>query len=130
VTIVLHPSLGPVPGQIAHSLAALGIDAKLIVPGSLYDICLNPKKHPGMCVGDGWFPDVPSPGNGLIALFGGPSFNSTDISHLGLTASELAKQHDPARSVPSVDPQIEACNEQVDPAAVACWTRLDEYVVH
>ena len=94
--------------SIAHSLASIGIKAKVVVPGSLYDICLDPNQHPGMCVGDGWFPDFPSPGNGLIDLFGGPSLSSSDISHMGPTPSELAREHDPVRSVPSVDPQIEA----------------------
>ena len=32
-------------------------------------------------------------------------------------------------SVPSVDEQMRACQEAVGEAGIACWTRLDQYLV-
>jgi len=130
VTILFHQGLGPVPQEIGRSLAALGIHARVEVPKDFYGACNDPKVRHGMCVGDGWFPDLPSTSNGLIAFFAGPSIQGGDsLTHLGAPPSELARLQSPVRSVPSVDPQIEACQREVGARGIACWTRLDQYLL-
>jgi peptide/nickel transport system substrate-binding protein len=130
VTIEVHPNLGPAAGPIAHSLEALGIDANVQVPDDFYEACYDPAVHEGMCIGNGWFPDYPSPGNILIALFASPSAGGGgNVNRLGWSQSDLVKAHAAIRRVPSVDPQIEACIEEIGAAGIACWTRLDQYLV-
>ncbi len=130
VTVIVHQDLGPVPGEIARSLSALGIDAKVRVPEDFYNVCQDRAAPVGMCVGDGWFPDVPTAGNGLIALFAGPSISNADnLSHLGATPALLAELGSPLLSVPSVDIEIDACLKETGASGIACWTRLDQYLV-
>jgi peptide/nickel transport system substrate-binding protein len=130
VTVVVHQNLGPVAGQIARSLATLGIEANVQVPDDFYGACHDAAVHEGLCVGDAWFPDYPSAGNGLIAFFAGPSSGGIDnLSRLGWSPADLAKEGATVRGVPSVDPQIVACIEQTGAAGVGCWTRLDQYLV-
>ena len=131
-TVFVNENLGRAADGIAPALAALGIDAHVQVSNDFYGraACGGISAHWGMCVGDGWFPDYPSPGNGLIALFGGPSAGAGgNLSRLGAPASDLAKQGAVVTHVPNVDPQIEACNLQAGAAAVGCWTRLDQSLV-
>ena len=128
VTVVVDRSLGPTAGQIDRSLSALGIDAKVQVPDDFYLACQDPAA--GFCVGTGWFPDYPSAGNTLIALFAGPSTGGgLGLSRLGWSPAELEKEGAHVLRVPSVDPQILACSEETSAAAIACWTRLDQYLV-
>jgi peptide/nickel transport system substrate-binding protein len=128
IVYVNHNLAGSV-GQIRRSLAALGIEAKVVVPADFYNACLSPARHPGICVGDGWFPDYPSVGNMITQLFGGNSVaGAYGLTRLGATKNELVKAGAPVTSVPTVDPLIQACNEQVGMAGVECWTRLDQYI--
>ena len=129
VTVIVREGLQPASGSIAHSLAALGIRADIHVTGDL-GACHDLRV--GLCVGFGWFPDYPSAGNLLIALFGGPSVGGSDsinISHIGSSAADLAHIGAVIMDVPTVDPQIQACNQEIGAAGLACWTRLDQYLV-
>lgn len=131
VLVELHAGLGPLAAGVVRSLEALGIHAVVRAPAHFYGTCNDPSVPWGICLGDGWFPDFPSPGNNLIALFGGPSLTGghVSLSHLGAPASVLRKLGTPVRSVPSVDPEIRACQAQVGELGVACWTRFDQYLV-
>jgi hypothetical protein len=83
-----------------------------------------------MCIGDGWFPDYPSVGNLIVTNFGGPAVTSLETpTHMGLPPAQLAKIGTPVRSVPSIVPEILACNQEVGARGIACWTRLDQYLV-
>jgi hypothetical protein len=33
------------------------------------------------------------------------------------------------RTVPTIDPEVAACNQEPGPRGIACWTRLDQYLV-
>jgi peptide/nickel transport system substrate-binding protein len=132
VTVLVHPNIGSVAPTIARNLAAIGIQAKVEVPDDFYGECNDPPPslHVGICVGDGWFPDYPSVGNLIVTNFGGPTVTAPyGITHMGATPSDLAKLGSPVRSVPSVAPEIIACNQDVGPTGIACWTRLDQYLV-
>jgi hypothetical protein len=50
-------------------------------------------------------------------------------TRLGASRMELAERGSVVRSVPSVDAAIEACDREVAEAAIACWTRLDQYLI-
>lgn len=130
VTVVFHAGLEPIVKGVAHSLAAVGIDATVEVRDDFYDICSDPKSKVGMCIGDNWLPDFPSVGNLIVTNFGGPSVTSLQgPTHMGLPNARLAKIGSPVRSVPNIVPEILACNQEVGPRAIACWTRLDQYLV-
>lgn len=130
VNVELHGGLEPVAAGIRRTLASLGIQAKVSVPTNFYKTCLVRPVPWGICVGDGWFPDFPSTGNGLVYFFGGPTVRSgSSMSFLGAPVATLKKLGTPVTSVPSVDPQIQACEFELGDAAVACWTRLDQYVI-
>jgi hypothetical protein len=133
VTVLLLPDIASEAGGIARNLARLGIRAKVIVSNDFYaekGSCLDPSLHVGLCVGDGWSPDTPSPGNGLITFFGGPGVSPIPtVTHMGVDAAELARLGSPVDMVPSVDAQIAACNQQVGASSIVCWTRLDQYLV-
>jgi peptide/nickel transport system substrate-binding protein len=132
VTVYLHPNLGSMVGSVRHSLAALGIEATVEVRDDFFDACNDPHPdpRPSMCIGDGWFPDFPSVGNLILINFGGPTVTAPyGITHMGATASQLAKLDAPVRSVPTVAPEIAACNQEPGPRGISCWTRLDQYLV-
>jgi peptide/nickel transport system substrate-binding protein len=132
VTVYVHGSLSPIVGGIRRTLAALGIEATVKIPDDFYEACTDPefRPSPGMCVGDGWFPDFPSVGNLIVINFGGPTVTAPyGITHMGATASQLAKLDSPVRSVPTVAPEITACDQELGPRGIACWTRLDQYLV-
>jgi peptide/nickel transport system substrate-binding protein len=132
VTVFVQPNMGSVAPTIAHSLSSIGIEAKVEVRDDFYDVCNDPppSAHVGMCVGDGWFPDYPSVGNLIVTNFGGPTVTAPyGITQMGATPGELAKLGSPVRSVPSVAREIVACDQEIGPAGIACWTRLDQYLV-
>ena len=132
VTVYVHDHMGSMVGSVRRSLAALGIEATVTVPDDFYGACTDPHPdpRPGMCIGDGWFPDFPSVGNLIVINFGGTSVTAPyGITHMGATASELAKLGSPVRSVPTIAPEIDACNQQPGPRGIACWTGLDQYLV-
>jgi hypothetical protein len=129
VLVQLHAGLEPVAADIRRGLAALGIRITVRVPNDFYPACLDPSVPWGICIGDGWFPDFPSTGNGLVYFFGGPSIRSgRTISSIGAPPPVLRHLGTPVRSVPNVDRQIRGCQEEVGDAGVACWTRLDQYI--
>jgi peptide/nickel transport system substrate-binding protein len=131
VTVYLSTAVGEFAGRVRRTFAVLGIDAKVAVsdPGGFYDDCRN-DIHAGLCVGDGWFPDYPSVGSQITQLFGGPSIIvSSDLTRMGESAAALAKLGAEVQSVPSVDPLIRSCDEGVGHGSIACWTRLDQYIV-
>jgi peptide/nickel transport system substrate-binding protein len=132
VTVYVHPNLGSVVDSVRRSLAALGIRATVEVRGDFFDVCPDPHADPapGMCIGDGWFPDFPSVGNLIVTNFGGPAVTAPyGITHMGATASQLAKLGSAVRSVPTVAPEIIACDQAPGPRGTSCWTRLDQYLV-
>jgi hypothetical protein len=117
---------------VALSLAAVGIDAKVTVPADFYGSCTDPPPSAGvgMCIGDGWFPDFPSVGNLIVTNFGGPAEDAlSGITNMGATRSELAKLGSRVRSVPTVAPEIAACNQELGSRGIACWTGLDQYLI-
>jgi peptide/nickel transport system substrate-binding protein len=130
VSVVIHGGLDPIAKGVARSLAAVGIDGTVQVRDDFYDICNDPTSNTGMCIGDGWLPDYPSVGNLIVTNFGGPSVAGLEgPTHMGLTTARLAKIGSPVRSVPNVVPEIQACNQQIGSRGIACWTRLDQYLV-
>ena len=134
VTVVIHNNMGSVAKGVARSLTALGIHAKVMVPDDFYGTCTDQgvgrRLHIGLCVGDGWFPDYPSVGNLIVTNFGGPSVTAPyGITHMGASGADLAKLGSTVRSVPTIAPQILACNQELGARGVACWTRLDQYLV-
>jgi peptide/nickel transport system substrate-binding protein len=132
VTVYVHPNLAPVVGGVRRSLAALGIVSNVIVRDDFFEICFDPPPgaRAGLCIGDGWFPDVPSVGNLIVTNFGGPTVTAPyGITNMGATAADLVKLGSPVRSVPNVAPEIVACNQHPGPRGIACWTALDQYLV-
>ena len=132
VTVYVHQNLGSVAGSIRRSLGALGIQATVRVPDDFYFACTDPhvRPAPGMCIGDGWFPDFPSVGNLIITNFGGPTVTAPyGITHMGASGSQLAKLGSAVRSVPTIAPEIIACDQEPGPRGISCWTRLDQYLV-
>jgi Bacterial extracellular solute-binding proteins, family 5 Middle len=130
VAVVVHGGLEPIVKGVARSLAAVGIHATVQVRNDFYDICTDPAARVGMCIGDGWFPDFPSVGNLIVSNFGGPSVtNLQGPSHMGESPAQLVRIGSPVRSVPNILPEILACNREVGALGIACWTRLDQYLV-
>jgi ABC-type transport system substrate-binding protein len=130
VKVFLHGNIPQVAERIRRDLATLGISAVVTVPDDFYAGCQDP--HVGLCVGSGWLPDYPFPRDLLISMFAGTSLLGgigLGNTRLGASEAELAERGATVRSVPSVDPMIKACDELVGAAAVACWTRLDQYVI-
>jgi hypothetical protein len=83
-----------------------------------------------MCIGDGWFPDFPSVGNLIVINFAGPGVTASyGITHMGAPSSQLARLGSPVRTVPTIDPEVAACNQEPGPRGIACWARLDQYLI-
>jgi peptide/nickel transport system substrate-binding protein len=116
---------------VRRNLARVGIVATVTVRDDYFDACQK-AAHVGLCVGSGWLPDYPMPRDLLISMFAGTSVVGgigTGNTRLGASPAVLAARGAIVRSVPSVDPEIRACDETVGAATVACWTRLDQYVI-
>ena len=52
-----------------------------------------------------------------------------NITQMGAPPSMLRQAGSPVTTVPSVDPEIRGCQQQLGEAAVECWTHLDQYLV-
>ena len=132
VTVYVQHDMRPIVDGVRRTLAALGIEATVKVPDDFYGVCTDPHPdpRPGMCIGDGWFPDFPSVGNLIVINFGGPGVTASyGITHMGAPSSQLARLGSPVRTVPTIDPEVAACNQEPGPRGIACWTRLDQYLV-
>ena len=68
VTVYVQHDMRPIVDGVRRTLAALGIEATVKVPDDFYGVCTDPHPdpRPGMCIGDGWFPDFPSVGNLIV----------------------------------------------------------------
>ena len=80
-----------------------------------------------MCIGMGWQPDFPSAAQYLGAFFA--SDGALSMTRLGATPSELREWGYDVTHVPSLDDQIERCEQELGAGQAACWARLDQYVV-
>ena len=132
VRVYVNPRIASLVPEVTHTLAALGIQANVSVPGDFYNDCIQApaSTHLGMCIGDGWFPDFPSVGNLIVTNFGGPTATAPyGITRMGATRTELAKLGSAVRTVPTIAPEIASCDQELGPRGVACWTALDQYLV-
>jgi peptide/nickel transport system substrate-binding protein len=131
VRVYISYHIPQVADGIRRDLASLGIGATVTFPDDWNQACQD-SAHVGLCVGSGWLPDYPMPRDLLISMFAGTSVLGgigLGNTRLGASRAELAERDSIVRSVPTVDPEIRACDENVGAAAIACWTRLDEYVI-
>jgi hypothetical protein len=48
---------------------------------------------------------------------------------MGESPAHLARIGSPVRTVPNILPEILACNREIGALGIACWTRLDQYLV-
>ena len=130
VVVVLNPALAAAVGSVRQAFRALGIDATVRTGDNFYGDCADPHVRAGMCIGNGWQPDFPSAGNMLSSLFGSPALIGGDsLNHMGASPKHLAELGLPVHRVPSIDTQVARCNETAGIGQVACWTRLDQYLV-
>jgi peptide/nickel transport system substrate-binding protein len=128
VVVLVDPALAAAIGSVRSTFRALGIDAAVRAVENFYEDCQDPDIGAAMCIGDGWFADFPSAGNTLTALFGA-TYEGVNLNHMGASPKELADLGWPVHRVPSVDRQIERCNEEAGVGQITCWTRLDQYLV-
>jgi peptide/nickel transport system substrate-binding protein len=131
VKVFVSDLIPQVAQGIRRTLSALGIVATVTIPDDFYGDCHDTARM-GLCVGAGWLPDYPIPRDLLISMFAGTSLIGgigLGNTRLGASPGELAKRGSVVRSVPSVDQELQACDEEVAAAAIACWTRLDQYLI-
>jgi len=113
VLVEIRGGLDAIAKPLARTLSSLGIRTDVRVTGDLYGTCLDPSVPWGICIGGGWFPDFPSTGNGLVFFFGGSSVRpGVSLNRLGASATAIRKLNTPVKSVPSVDGQIQACQDR------------------
>ena len=79
-----------------------------------------------MCIGLGWTADFPDGVNFLREMY--DSRGSINWTHLGASTSQLRRWGYDARSVPSVDGDVDRCVQEPGSAKPACWARLDQYL--
>ena len=129
VRIVMRAAMEPGVPAFRKALLELGIDAEIELPPEPpgpYD-CLAPEAPVAMCVGTGWSPDFSSAAQYLGAFFS--SDGALPMTRLGATPSELRRWGYEVTRVPSLDDQIERCEQELGAGQAACWARLDQYVV-
>jgi hypothetical protein len=132
VIVLVRDPFGRQEGAVRHVLAALGIEGTVRSSDDLYGECGRASNRAGFCIGDAWFPDVPSAGNTIFSVFGSQRLTGSDtppLSQIGATPSQLRKKGWPVYDVPNVDDQIARCNEKPGAGQIPCWTRLDQYLV-
>lgn len=126
VRIVLRDEMEPGLAPLRRALLDLGIEPEVELSASPY-ACLDPEAPVAMCIGMGWQPDFPSAAQYLGAFFASDGALAT--TRLGATPSELRRWSYDVTRVPSLDDQIERCEQELGAGQSTCWARLDQYVV-
>ena len=127
----------PYPDQaalITENLAPLGItlDVKAFERTTMYNKCLDPASHMGMCLAPGWFKDFPD-----AYTFGPPLFGSEAIypsccnrSLIGASPELLAEAGYEVTDLPSADEAMDACVAlPAGDERVSCWADIDRLLM-
>lgn len=127
----------PYPDQAAliqDNLEPLGItlDVKSFDRTTMYNTCLDPETHMGICLAPGWLKDY------LDAVtFGPPLFGSAAIypsccnrSLVGASPELLQKYDYDVTQVPSVDEDMDACSAlPLGDERIQCWADIDRLLM-
>ncbi len=123
----VSPSLRPLDREIARDVRTIGL--RLVVRhGTLKQqvAALTPGRHVALLLFGGWLADFPDGATFTPILQRPTDAVNNDFSLLGATRQELRKWGYRARSVPSVDGEIERCLSEAGEQRAECWAKLDQ----
>ena len=119
---------------ITENLSPLGItlDVKAFERTTMYNKCLDPASHMGICLAPGWFKDFPD-----AYTFGPPLFGSVSIypsccnrSLLGASPELLTENGYEVTEVPSIDEAMDECVAlPAGDERVSCWADIDRMLM-
>jgi len=127
------PSATRISMEVARELRGIGIDIRVEPRDDIFSVIGDPKNHIPLAIEVAWLKDIPAPSNYFTPLFEAvslatPAANS-NYSLLGATPEQLTGWGYGVSSVLGVDDRIAQCEPATGPAAVQCWTSLDQYMM-
>jgi hypothetical protein len=118
-----------VASQVAASLAAIGIDLR-IVPGDVYAMHNERKKVP-IAIGQALATDYMNASGLLLPVFASSSITPVEGANdslLGASPSQLREWGYEVTEVPNADDRIDRCMAMVGADQTECWAELDRYL--
>jgi len=114
---------------LSKQLSAIGLYVRPHLTDLTDDASALAHSHPPMILWS-WIKDFPSGGTFLPQLASGESVSPAccNFSLLGASRAQLKKLGYATTKVPSVDPRIQRCQQQLFQAQVQCWASLDQYL--
>jgi peptide/nickel transport system substrate-binding protein len=111
--------------------AKIGITFKVRSINGAYPVLQTPSKNIPISERPGWGKDYADASTFFNALFAGSSIlatGNTNYSLVGLTPAIAKKVHATGTitGIPSVDPDINRCNQALGDVRIGCWAALDK----
>ena len=127
------PSATRISMEVAKELRGIGIDIRVEPRDDIFSVIGDPKNHIPLAIDVAWLKDIPAPSNYFTPLFEAVSLatpeTNSNYSLLGATPGQLTGWGYGVSSVLGVDDRIAQCEPATGPAAVECWTGLDQYLM-
>jgi peptide/nickel transport system substrate-binding protein len=127
----IFPELAAMAESVRADLHTIGIDLRIETIGyeDQYERLADPSAQVPMGIGLSWGKDFLNASSFVDTLFSRKTIGSYNLSLVGATPDQLAGWGYATRSVPSVDRDIERCQELVGDLQVRCWAELDQLLM-